>query len=353
MGRLSETAVDEKVEKLEQDLVMARAHRDDWKRKHDRVVIKYEELKSKDDILEGVAKASLNPPKWLKPKRPKKKSAVLTAILSDCHFDEVVNPYEIGEENAYDRSIAEMRLEKWAKGLIEQATYYIQNVSLTGVVIFLGGDLVTGDLHDLKETNEAHIPDTLIHWAEQLAAALQLIQASLDVPVHIAVVVGNHGRRTKKPRTKGRVRDNYDWLLSHMVRMHLSSNKKFTWQIEDDPDAFVEIHDTLYLLTHGDQVKGGGGIGGIWPPIMRMLARKRQRYSTDFIAVMGHWHQLIMAPSQGLIVNGSLKGYDEYAAHILNAPPERPQQAAWLTTAENGPTLQFPIFCDDREDEDW
>jgi hypothetical protein len=51
-------------------------------------------------------------------------------------------------------------------------------------------------------------------------------------------------------------------------------------------------------------------------------------------------------------VNGSLKGYDEYAS-VNNFPPERAQQAAWLTTPEHGVTLQFPIFCDDSTAEGW
>ena len=137
-----------------------------------------------------------------------------------------------------------------------------------------------------------------------------------------------------------------------MVAAHLKADTRFTFAIGDDPDAWVQVYDTTYLLTHGDQASGGGGIGGIWPPIMRMLAKKRQRYGRPFIAVMGHWHSLIMAPGQGLIVNGSLKGADEFSA-VMNFSTERAQQAAWLTTPENGPTLQFPIFCDDPVAEGW
>ena len=84
---------------------------------------------------------------------------------------------------------------------------------------------------------------------------------------------------------------------------------------------------------------------------MRMVARKRVREHFDTV-VMGHWHQLIMAPSQGLIVNGALKGLDEYAA-ISNFAPERPQQALWVTTPEHGVTFTAPVFVQDRAKEGW
>jgi len=333
-------------------LASVRADRDRWRNLHDRVAAKAAGLEDRLDALSRLADEDLDPPKWAAPKRPGKHDAIVTAILSDCHWDEVVNPDEIGGVNAYDREIATQRLRHWATSIVEQFSYYVTNIKITGCVVMIGGDLLTGNLHDLAETNEDHLPGSLVYWSEQLAAALMLLADAFG-KVHCPVVVGNHGRLTKKPRTKGRARDNLDWLLPQMAAAHLKGDQRISFAIGDDPDAWVEVFDTTYLLTHGDQAKGGGGIGGIWPPIMRLAARKRQRYGRDFILCMGHWHQLIMAPGQGLVVNGSPKGYDEYVATILNAPPERPQQAVWLTTPEHGPTMQVPIFCDDRQAEGW
>jgi hypothetical protein len=276
----------------------------------------------------------------------------VTAILSDTHWDEVVIPGEIGGQNAYDREIATLRLRRWATSLVEQATTYLAGVDVKGAVVMLGGDMLNGTLHDNAEHNADYIPGTLVYWSEQLAAALVLLADAFGA-VHCPVVVGNHGRLTLKPRTAGRARDSYDWLICHMAAAHLKHDERITFSIQDDPDAWVQVYGTTYLLTHGDQAKGGGGIGGVWTPIMRLAARKRQRYQRDFTMVCGHWHSLVMAPGQGLIVNGTTKGYDAFAAHVLNAPAERPQQAAWLTTPEHGPTTQFPIFCDDRAAEGW
>ena len=304
---------------------------------------------------DAIAAAQLSPPKWLSPKTPRKgHRATIVTLLSDTHFDEVVNPDEVGGLNAYDRDIATKRLKRWAEGTITLARDYLTGVTYDGAVIMLGGDMFTGNLHDLAETNEDTLFGSLMYWSEQLAAAITMIADEFG-KVHIPVVVGNHGRLTRKPRTKQRARDNMDWLLGHMLAVQLSSDK-VTFDIPDSTDAWVPVYDTTHLLTHGDQATGGGGIGGIWPPIMRMAARKSQRYAAegrtfDTIA-MGHWHQQIVAPEAGLIVNGSMKGYDEYAA-VNNFRPEQPQQALWLVTPERGITMSAPVLVCDRKKEKW
>lgn len=325
------------------------------RRQVDRDSLRIEELEKLLDFHDSITQAKASPPKWLVPKKPKSgHRATVVALLSDTHFDEVVNPDELGGLNAYDRDIATMRLQRWAEGVIMLARHYLTGVEYDGCVVMLGGDMFTGNLHDLAETNEDTLFGSLLYWSEQLAAAINLLVEEFG-QVHIPVVVGNHGRLTKKPRTKLRARDNMDWLLGHMLARHLESGK-VTFDIPNGTDAWVPVYGTMHLLTHGDQATGGGGIGGIWPPIMRMSARKAQRYasegSTFDTMCMGHWHQLIMAPEQGLIVNGSLKGYDEYAA-VNNFRPERPQQAMWLVTPERGITLSAPILVADRKKEKW
>ena len=65
------------------------------------------------------------------------------------------------------------------------------------------------------------------------------------------------------------------------------------------------------------------------------------------VLICGHFHQLSMLRNQ--IINGSLKGYDEYA-YGLGLPPEPPTQASWLTHPIDGVTIQVPVFCSEEED---
>ena len=68
------------------------------------------------------------------------------------------------------------------------------------------------------------------------------------------------------------------------------------------------------------------------------------------LMVMGHFHQVIDLP--GLIVGGSMKGYDEFAFG-LNLRPEQAAQMAWITTPERGKTFPLPIYLQDRKAEGW
>jgi hypothetical protein len=306
-------------------------------------------------VVEAATGAALQPPKWLAPAPPRAaKRATLVLLLSDLHFDEVVNADEVHGLNAYNRRIAELRLEAWCGNAVKLARHYLAGVTYDGVVLMLGGDTFSGDIHEeLSETNEDTMLGSLLHWAERICAVVDRLVDEFG-KVHVAAVPGNHGRTSRKPRAKLRARSNFDWLLAKMVERHFAADRRVTFQVGDAADVRIEIYGRGHLLTHGDQVTGGGGIGGIWPPIMRMRARKAQHamavgkpFDTLWI---GHWHQLIQTP--GMIVNGALKGWDEYAA-LNNFGFEPPQQALAVVTPEHGITVQAPVFCQDRKAERW
>lgn len=346
-----DAAVDESIK-----LARVRRERDSLRRLLDNERARSAELGRLLDFHDAITRANPQPPKWLTPKKPKKAGhrATVVALLSDTHFDEVVNPDELGGLNAYDRDIATRRLKRWAEGVVKLSRDYLAGVTYDGAVVMLGGDIFTGNLHDLSETNEDTLFGSLLYWSEMLAAALDMLAEEFG-RLHVPVVVGNHGRLTRKPRTKLRARDNLDWLLGHMLARQMTS-EQVTFEVPDAADLMVDVYGTTHLLTHGDQVTGGGGIGGIWPPLMRMKARKTESYSAQDkpfdVMVCGHWHQLVMAPEQGLIVNGSTKSVDEYA-FLQGFRPERAQQAMWLVTPEHGVSLSAPVICSDRKAEGW
>ena len=306
------------------------------------------------NVIDAATNAVLEPPAWLSPTKPTPKSATLMLMLSDCHFDEVVLPSEVDGLNAYDRRIATLRLEAWAAGAIKLSRHYLAGLKYDGCVLMLGGDIFSGDIHEeLAETNEDTMIGSLLYWSERLASAIAMLADEFK-RIHVASVVGNHGRTSRKPRAKLRAKTNFDWLLAKMLERHFTKDKRVTFDVPEGSDCLVSVYSHGHLLTHGDQASGGQGIGGIWPPIMRLRARKAQRYlaigdSFDTLW-LGHWHQY--QPSPAMIVNGSLKGVDEYA-FVNNFGYEVPQQALAVVTPEHNITLQAPIFCGDRKKEGW
>ena len=308
-------------------------------------------LEQQVDLLSNLKAGSVKPPPWLRPKKKAKDTGIVCAVLSDTHFDEIVSPNEIQGRNAYNREIAVQRLRKFFEKIVLLTNDYLTGLNYSGCVLFLGGDIFSGDIHDeLTQTNEDTMLGSVLFWTEQISAGIGMLAEEFG-EVHVPCVVGHHGRRTRKPRAKLRARDNFDWFLAKTLESQWLSDARVTFDIPDGTDAFVPIHDATYLLTHGDQASGGGGIGGIWPPIMRLVARKRN--NNDFTCmVLGHWHQLVMAPSSGFILNGSLKGYDEFAS-VMNFPCEPPQQALWINVPDKGILWQTPILVCDRKAEGW
>jgi hypothetical protein len=87
---------------------------------------------------------------------------------------------------------------------------------------------------------------------------------------------------------------------------------------------------------------------------MRMRSRKEARYlatGKSFQTMwLGHWHQYISTPK--MVVNGTMKGFDEYAL-LMGFGYEQPQQALALVTPEKNITIQAPVFFVDRKKENW
>ena len=296
------------------------------------------------------------PPRWLKtpPKSKTKHHATPWLLLSDLHLDEVVNPVEVHNVNAYNRDIAKLRLYETARRFVNVTRDYWTGLNYDGAVVALGGDMFSGDIHEeLTATNEDTVLGSLDYWLDHLATVLAMLADEYG-QLHVPVVVGNHGRRTRKPRSKMRARDNFDWFLGRALARIFADDPRVTFDVSEAADCLVPSYQHTVMLTHGDQARGGGGIGGIWPPIMRLDARKRQRQAAFAmpydLLIMGHWHQLVFGPS--FVVNGSLKGYDEYAM-TENFGYEPPAQAAWLMTPEHGKTWTAPLLPTDRAAEGW
>jgi hypothetical protein len=335
-------------------LIKVRRERDSAVREVARLRDALETSEKALSLVSAAEGAELQPPRWMSPGKPRASAATLMAMLSDTHFDEVVNPEEMEGLNAYNREIAVIRLERWAQNVVKLARHYLAGVRYDGIILILGGDIFSGDIHEeLKETNADTMLGSLLFWSEQIAAGIDLLAGEFN-NIHVASVVGNHGRMSRKPRAKQRVRTNFDWLLSKMVERHFSGDARVSFQIPESADCLIRIYEHHHLVTHGDQVSGGGGIGGIYPPIMRLRARKAQHHlaiGSQFSTLwLGHWHQYLPTPS--LIINGSLKGFDEYAK-VSNFGFEPPQQALAIVTPERGLTVQAPVFCADLKKEKW
>jgi hypothetical protein len=299
-----------------------------------------------------LAAAPIEPPEWLtrvKAKKEKFFAGVPTFFASDWHFGEVVRPAEIGGLNEYNVDIATKRAATFVNVGIELLRDHMPRSKYDGCVLALGGDMVSGDIHDeLAQTNEIESIPAVLKMTGLISEMIERLADEFG-RVFIPCVTGNHGRTSRKPRMKRRNHTNFDWLLYNMLAMQFVKDKRVTFQIPEGPDAYFRVYNTRYLLTHGDQFRGGDGMIGAIGPIFRGDKKKRARNAeTEFsydVIMMGHWHQYIHLAQ--LIVNGALKGYDEFA-FAGNFGFEPAQQALWVTNPEHGITFRMPVYVQRR-----
>lgn len=273
-------------------------------------------------------------------------------LWSDWHWGETVDIRETGGLNAFSRGIAESRVCRLVQNTITLLRDYSGACpEYPGIWILLGGDMVSGLIHDeLVETNWGNIADQAFECAAAITGAL-LRMADEFGKVYVVGVVGNHGRTTRKPQAKRRSLDSYDRSIYQSIRGRLDDDPRFTIVIPDDTDYLFEVYGHRFLLTHGDSlgVKGGDGIIGALGPIARGAVKLRNSESQvgrDFdTLVMGHWHQYTpRGDALGVIVNGTLKGYDEYARLYLRARFAKPSQALWLVSPKYGVAAQWCVY---------
>lgn len=304
------------------------------------------EEKIKREVL-GLANANILAPTWVTSEHSASSPGVPTLFCSDWHWDEVVEPTQIGGVNRFNREIAHKRLH----ALTDTALHLLRILSPTmdypGIVVPLGGDMISGNIHDeLVATNQFNTMPTILDILGKLTWMIDQLLREFN-KIFLPCVSGNHGRNTHKIWTKDRHATSFDWLIYNLLAKHYENDKRVTFLIPDGPDAYYRIYSHRFLLTHGDQFRGGDGMIGALGPIIRGDHKKRSRnaqidmeYDT---MLLGHWHQYIH--HSRVIVNGSLKGYDEYA-YTNNFGFEVPQQALWVNHYKHGITYRMPVKVD-------
>lgn len=271
-------------------------------------------------------------------------AGIPTLFLSDLHWGEVVRSEEIGGINFYDMEEAQRRLQSTVqKSCVLLRDHVVGDYP--GIVLCLGGDMISGSIHEeLEQTNDGTVAEQMLNLFENLQASIQVLAEEFG-RVHVPCVTGNHGRMNRKWQAKQRAHLSYEWLMYQFLERAFVNDSRVSFQIPEGPDADYELLGTRYRLTHGDTFKGGDGIIGPIGPVTRG-ALKRGRMATAMgspfdMLLLGHWHTLTWGAN--FIINGSLKGFDEYAM-TLSVTPEPAAQALWLTTETHGRTIQLPVY---------
>lgn len=270
--------------------------------------------------------------------------ATAVVLLSDWHIEERVDLAMLDGLNEYTPEIAKRTAHNIFQNIVRLTRKERGAVAIEELVLWLGGDFITGWIHDeLVESN-------YLSPTEATALAKRLLYAGLKFLLEhggfkrISVVCnpGNHGRTTAKMHIATSYRNSFEWMMYNDLRNLFGSEPRLTWNIPTSPFAYVRVYDKVIRFTHGEGVKYGGGIGGLAIPLLKYVHRLNKQRHADLTCI-GHFHQYI-SPAPDIRVNGSAIGFSSYAQKI-GCAPEPPMQSFFLVDKRRGFTVSCPIFC--------
>ncbi len=266
-----------------------------------------------------------------------------TLVISDTHFDEVIDPGAISNANRYNREVAISRMETLIQRSMLELNHQVgANVTVDEVVVDLVGDILSGEIHDeLIRTNDATIQNGLLFWINNVAALIATI-AKKYPSVYVPCVIGNHGRDGKW-HTKRAVQRSFDWLFYMMLASKFANDERIKFDVATGVDHCYNVYGRKHLMTHGDGTNGGKGLSGFLPLLSVFALKKFKEHRQDRL-ICGHYH-ILLPNYMGITVNGSLKGFDEFASKLAFSP-NSPQQLLFFDTPPGKTTLYTPIYVD-------
>lgn len=301
--------------------------------------------------LAGLAGGKIDPPVWTMPAPHNRGFAVGLLQISDTHVGEVVRPEEIGGLNEYNPEIFQRRLRRLISASIDILPRWSSDCDMQGVVVALNGDLISGDIHDeLRRTNALTSIEQVLLCASEFSAAFDKLASEFG-RVWVIVTPGNHGRSTEKTHAKRTADLSYDTMIGRMLEKHFANDDRITIHVAPGRDAVYPVLGWNVMQTHGDAIGTGGGKGFAGPllPIVRgtksvshQAALTHQHYD---LILTAHYHTSAN-PGSGVLANGSMIGYNEFA-HSIRAAPEPPQQWLALVTDRWGIRERCEIRLED------
>jgi hypothetical protein len=316
----------------------------------------HKELEKAEAIAEEIRRTvryDPTPPSWLSTDyNHSNYHGTPIAILSDVHYGEVVKAAQTNAVNAVDTTVSARRIKLFVEHIIEIQRQHGGKIKPQGLVLPFGGDMISGSIvEELRMTDERTPEQSKQEMTDLLAGVIDNLAAFFG-HLFIPAVVGNHGRQTYRTHFKNTVYHNHDWgLYMNLVRTFQGTNK-IRFLVPEAFDAYFKVHGHRFFLTHGDQlgVKGGDGIIGAIGPIMRganKIANSEAQIGRNIdTALFCHFHNYF--DLQTIVVNGSVKGYDEFSRLALRAKYEPPTQSLSYVHPNWGRTAKFPIYLEPK-----
>lgn len=282
----------------------------------------------------------------------KGKPESVVALLSDAHIGERVDLEETGGLSHYDFETFTRRYQYHVDGIGGICLGKLMGYDFSELRVVALGDMVSGIIHDeLVETSDGTLMDWLIDGSSVIAQGLRQLAAEFP-KVAVDWHFGNHGRVTQKPRFKRRW-VNYDYLMGHMVSLHLADQRNITFTNHKSFWSLIDVQGRSLLNLHGDNIKGWNGLPvyGINRAIGNLESLLAQRNHRFELVNLAHFHQtgLLERMTCDVMLNGSIIGANEFSIGALFAGA-KPRQVMYGVHPDRGQTWVYRLDLSGEED---
>lgn len=267
--------------------------------------------------------------------------ATAVVLASDWHIEEMVRKSWVNGKNEYTLDIAKARSIEFFQNTVKLLQKEQVAVKIDTMILWLGGDFITGNIHDENVETSQLLPIEAMLFAEQLIkSGIDFLLKNTNVSLVIPCNAGNHARITKKQRHSTDVGNSLETIMYYHLSEYFRSEKRVKFVLQEGYHVILPIYDNYRIrFHHGQNIKYGGGIGGIYIPAKKAISQW-QKSDPVQLDCFGHLHSLKI--DTDFICNGSIIGYSPFAVAI-KADYERPQQCFFLVDKKRGRTGVFPI----------
>ena len=248
--------------------------------------------------------------------------------ISDWQLGEKVIADESGG-NVYDDAVAQVRLDRWQDKVIRSVRNQSRAYAIEYASFAFCGDIVEG--HDIYSGQPWALSmdagRQVVEGSAWFAAAIESVVTSLpDIEFSVYCVTGNHGKPGGRKAGHLPPTLNFDWMLYKWLERECANLPIKEFAIEPGGRLLFWQAGHVFLMTHGDEVRGWGGF-----PLYG-LDKAHGRLVVDLETVfkywlLGHWHQSATLPAGrgARIANGNAVGPNQLSQSAVmgSATPEQ------------------------------
>ncbi len=273
--------------------------------------------------------------------------AAAVMMASDWHVEERVDPKTVNGVNSYDLATAEARAASLFKGWawhLNLLSKGPERYRIEQALLWLGGDFISGHIHEeLVESNQLSPTKATVFAMDLLVAGIEyLLKKTTLRRIRVVCNDGNHERTTPKIRVSTRADNSFGWLMYRALALRFAKEPRVEFTICEGIHGYIDVMGFTVRTTHGDEVRGGGGVGGLTVPLKKAVYRWNA-LRRAYVTLYAHHHRWMDIGDA--VGNNCLIGFGAYGQRI-GAEPEPASQGFFLLDKDRGKRCVSPIMVD-------